>query len=650
MHSAALSHRTPLALLEQVDQLRRAALDAERNHAAWLEAVPPARRASARNLLHYIGVRSVDLRPLQHELATLGLSSLGMLESHVMASLDAVAARLADMHGHGDRRGHTAFDFESGPQRLRLNAEQLLGPAQAGRDTRIMVTLPTEAADDAALVSALVAAGMDVARINCAHDDADIWQRMARQVRTAAEAQGRSCKIQIDLAGPKSRTGALPIEGRLLRLRPVRDLHGRTVTPARLGIWFGKGPAPNSAPEDVPLLRAAECSAPLPSRLPPNARLEFTDARGRQRGGPVVARAGDLLVLTCDRAAYIDEATAFELHAGDAPLVSGMLTGTPEVEGDLRLRPGDPLLLVRSARVGELGERDAAGRFVHPPVLHCSLGAAFDAARPGQTVWLDDGRIGATITAVDAERMLLHVTHAAEAGSRLKSEKGINFPETVFDTPALTDKDRADLAAMAGHVDLVALSFLRRPEDVAALRDALATLGRPNLGILLKIENRQAFAALPAILLEGLHHPHLGVMVARGDLAVEIGFERLSEVQEEILWLCEAAHLPLVWATQVLDAMARSGQPSRAEVTDAAMSARAECVMLNKGPHIVDAVRFLAGVLLRMEGHYAKRMAMRRRLAVADLPSGKPWEPGATPAVPAVPQSETDGAPTVIPD
>jgi len=79
-------------------------------------------------------------------------------------------------------------------------------------------------------------------------------------------------------------------------------------------------------------------------------------------------------------------------------------------------------------------------------------------------------------------------------------------------------------------------------------------------------------------------------MIARGDLLVEIGYERLAEVQEEILWLCEAAHVPVIWATQVLEGLAQKGLPSRAEITDAAMGVRAECVMLNKGPHIIEAV------------------------------------------------------------
>jgi pyruvate kinase len=95
---------------------------------------------------------------------------------------------------------------------------------------------------------------------------------------------------------------------------------------------------------------------------------------------------------------------------------------------------------------------------------------------------------------------------------------------------------------------------------------------------------------------------------------VECGFERLAEVQEEILWICEAAHIPVVWATQVLESLAKQGQPSRAEITDAAMSERAECVMLNKGPHVLEAVDLLERILRRMEAHQHKKRALMRRL------------------------------------
>jgi pyruvate kinase len=117
-------------------------------------------------------------------------------------------------------------------------------------------------------------------------------------------------------------------------------------------------------------------------------------------------------------------------------------------------------------------------------------------------------------------------------------------------------------------------------------------------------------------------------MIARGDLAVECGFERLAEVQEEILWICEAAHVPVIWATQVLETLAQEGMPSRAEVTDTAMGHRAECVMLNKGDHVLTAVRVLEDILRRMQAHQVKKRAMLRELLLAHT---LPAERGATP-------------------
>jgi pyruvate kinase len=147
----------------------------------------------------------------------------------------------------------------------------------------------------------------------------------------------------------------------------------------------------------------------------------------------------------------------------------------------------------------------------------------------------------------------------------------------------------------------------------------LNRLGDVSLGIVLKIETRQAFEQLPQLLLTAMRRPRVGVMIARGDLAVECGYERLAELQEEILWLCESAHLPVIWATQVLEQLAKTGNPSRAEISDAAMSERAECVMLNKGPYINDAVAALDNILRRMADHHYKKTAL--------LPSLHSWHP-----------------------
>ncbi len=146
------------------------------------------------------------------------------------------------------------------------------------------------------------------------------------------------------------------------------------------------------------------------------------------------------------------------------------------------------------------------------------------------------------------------------------------------------------------------------------LREQLAQRDAAQLGLILKIETRRGFEHLPELLFEALAGPAAGVMIARGDLAVECGFERLAEVQEEILWACEAAHMPVVWATQVLESLAKKGLPSRAEITDAAMGERAECVMLNKGPHILEAMRTLDDVLRRMQDHQSKKRPLLRAL------------------------------------
>jgi pyruvate kinase len=291
----------------------------------------------------------------------------------------------------------------------------------------------------------------------------------------------------------------------------------------------------------------------------------------------------------------------------------------PEVVPPIALLPNDELLLLRADEPGQDAVRDESGAVLEPARIHCTLDAAFASVRPGENVWLDDGKIGGIVTANDGSTIRVKITRTGPNGARLRAEKGINFPDTQFALSALTAKDLADLEQVVGFVDMVALSFLRGPDDILVLEDHLHRLGAGHLGIVLKIENRQAFENLPRILLASLRSPPVGVMVARGDLAVEVGFERLSEVQEEILWLCEAAHVPVIWATQILEGMAKKGAPSRAEISDAVMGSRAECAMLNKGPYIVETVRFLSGILSRMDQHLDKRMAMLRRLSVSEL-------------------------------
>jgi pyruvate kinase len=148
------------------------------------------------------------------------------------------------------------------------------------------------------------------------------------------------------------------------------------------------------------------------------------------------------------------------------------------------------------------------------------------------------------------------------------------------------------------------------------VQDALTAAGRRlrETPLIVKVETAQAIENLPAIIARGRGRQPFGIMIARGDLAVEVGFRRMAEIQEEILWLAEAAHVPVIWATQVLERVVKKGRPSRGEVTDAAMGDRAECVMLNKGPFVVDGVGVLSDLLQRMQGHIHKKTPLLRAL------------------------------------
>ncbi len=252
--------------------------------------------------------------------------------------------------------------------------------------------------------------------------------------------------------------------------------------------------------------------------------------------------------------------------------------------GAIDVRRGDTLVLTRRIVDGMPPRRDHQGRLDEPGTIACTLPAALDHLAIGHRVLFDDGRILAVVERADKKRgdFLLRIVRTQKETAKLRAEKGINFPDTLTTVPSLTEDDLHALAFVAKHADAVSLSFVRTPEDVLKLHEELDRIGRPDIGVVLKIEKREGFENLPRMLLEGMKRPPLAVMIARGDLAVEVGFERLAELQEEILWLCEASHVPAIWATQVLDTLARTGVPSRAEVTDAAASVAAECVMLNK--------------------------------------------------------------------
>ena len=600
------------ALIKELWSLRESLLAQELSSAPWLKRVDPGFRASARNLAHYLALRRGDRRPLQENLARVGVSSLGRAESNVLANLDKVLGILHRLTGQPWQtlsQDEPAGILSSG-KLLERHTTELLGPPPAGRNVRIMVTLPSDAAVDFGLVRRLTVSGMDIARINCAHDGPAEWKAMAANIRRAAKAVGRPVRILMDLAGPKLRTGHIAAGPAVLKLRPQRDDLGRVLVPGRIGL--------RASGATMPVVGATAhvgVDAEWLAAIAPGDHLDLTDARDAERSLLVVRRDADGVLAECAQTAYLVPETRLKRRRKGAGDRTTRLADLPSQPGFLSLERGSILRLTRDA-VGRQVAGKQGKKWPEPgSAVTCTLPEVFGQVGVGERIWFDDGRIGGVIRRVDREWLAVEITHARETGEKLGGDKGINLPDSRLDLPALTEKDIEDLAIVAKEADLVGLSFAQSAKDVKTLRDHLRDLGAPDLGVVLKIETRRGFENLPELLFSAMAGKAAGVMIARGDLAVECGYERLAEVQEEILWAAEAAHMPVIWATQVLETLAKTGLPSRAEITDAAMGERAECVMLNKGPHITDAMRTLDDILRRMQAHQTKKRPLLRALS-----------------------------------
>ncbi len=450
----------------------------------------------------------------------------------------------------------------------------------------------------------------------------------------------------MDIAGPKLRTGAIEPGPRVVVWHPKRDSFGCVTEPAR--IWLEPAERCPSVPS------GADAALPVSARwlaeVRSGERIHLRDARGKRRVLEVVGGGENGRWARCSQTAYVTPGTVLLRDDGGSDANREALVGDlPPREQGILLHKGDFLLLTSEPIVGRGASIDSAGRTLTPATISCTLPEIFSTVRAGEKIWFDDGKIGGIVREVAPDTLRIEITQAKPNGDRLLvscpannftvhndflkcrrgqndptmktylrdttlADKGINLPDTRIGLPALTLKDLEDLEFIVRHADLVGMSFVRHERDVLQLQSRLRVLDGGHVGIVLKIETRQSFERLPGLMLAAMRQHSVGIMIARGDLAVECGYERMAEVQEEILWICEAAHLPVIWATQVLESLAKKGHPSRAEITDAAMGERAECVMLNKGPHIVAAVSALDDILPRMQDHQSKKSSRLRPL------------------------------------
>ncbi len=220
-----------------------------------------------------------------------------------------------------------------------------------------------------------------------------------------------------------------------------------------------------------------------------------------------------------------------------------------EIEGEMELVRDAGLVLTAG---------DPAGR---PDVIHIDYPKLADEVKPGNDIFLADGIIHLTVVGIEGRDVRCSVVH----GGLLTSRKGVNLPGVSISAPALTDRDRKDLEFGIGlGVDFVALSFVRSPDEVIELRQILEAAGS-TAKIVVKIEKREAIDNLPGILAATD-----AVMIARGDLGVEIPADQVPVVQKELIGKCLSAGKPVITATQMLESMTVSELPTRAEASDVA--------------------------------------------------------------------------------
>jgi pyruvate kinase len=272
-----------------------------------------------------------------------------------------------------------------------------------------------------------------------------------------------------------------------------------------------------------------------------------------------------------------------------------------------RLHIGDEILLSSDAGPAADATTFSTG---------CTLPQVFERLKVGDRISIDDGKLRGRIVRQATTGFVARIEEGRDKGIRLKAEKGLNFPDVDLGLDPLTDQDRADLDFIVHHADMIGYSFVETADHVALLQAELAARRNDwqHMALVAKIETPRAVRNLPEIIVQAAGRQPLAIMIARGDLAIELGFERVAEMQEEILWICEAAQVPAIWATQVLEGLVTKGLPSRGEMTDAAMAARAECVMLNKGPNATAGVVALDHLLRRMSEHQTKKTPTLRAL------------------------------------
>lgn len=606
-----------LSYQSNLDKIRAVLLHvlaSEQWNASRLKVCQRTYTASATNLIHYLALQLLDVRQLKEDLSSIGLLDLECAKSSVLVSITAAIQLLENsvsysldskqnsqqmyMKDYGTSQENEKMEYSISAMRKMssTHAAELLGPVQDKKSTHIMVTVGKEATVNEMLLHNLLKAGANIIRINCAHDDSSVWSEIIRLVKHSSQMLEKPCRILMDLAGPKLRTGPMKSGPNVMKISPQKDAKGDVVFASQ--VWLSSsscGPPSHISPDAILFVEGDR----FLNQLEVGSILRFVDVKGRKRKIKISKKfsvfSGHGYIGECSRNAYVESGTRLYLEKKKGKALVGRVVDVPAAEQFVRLRVGDLLTI---SRYPSFVMDKVKGNALGSPRITCDCGRLFDSVKSGEPIAFDDGKIWGVIQGASINEVVVQITHANLKGSKLGPEKSINIPKSDMQFEGLTSKDLMDLEFVATNADMVGISFIRDVHDMAVVLQELEKRKLRELGVVLKIETSGAFEKLPLLLLQAMQYPNpFGVMIARGDLAVECGWDQMASIQEEILSICSAAHIPVIWATQVLESLVKSGIPTRAEITDVACGMRANCIMLNKGKYIVEAVTTLGSIL-----------------------------------------------------
>lgn len=575
------------------------------------------RYQSLLNLKQYLILLSKDRTALQEKLFLMSLSSLGRSYAHVAGSIDTLHDQISSSL-HCDEISEeemTKFHHLGIKEAIALaskNSTALFGGEASSKfskqNTAIMVTLPSHAADnDGELIRSLADTGVNVFRINTAHDSPVTWKAMADVITSINKNRqaNNQVKIFVDLAGPKIRTGKI----RRLDLPVVIGSNKRE---KEVHIFAEEMMRTQGETIDVRTQEKKPAQIVVEkkffSKIKKERPIRVVDANGKKVFITISELNGLHAKGVISKKVYLDESAKLHRKRHE-----GTVLNIERQIDPIRLFKDDLLVITEKEVLGRSAEVDENSRVIEPALISCSFRGIASHVKVGEKVFIDDGKIGLKVIAKSSHSITCKVTHAKASGTLLKEEKGINFPNTYIETAALTEKDRENMLSVLDFADELSISFCQNAEDVRDLQNLLMQHGRSDIGIVAKIETRKAVANMPEILEQLLAWEKSGVMIARGDLAIEVGFKHMAYIQEALLDICDAAHMPVIWATQVLESQMKKNLPSRAEITDAAMSGRADCVMLNKGAFATDTIGILTSILSEMHLLFKKNRQLLKK-------------------------------------